>query len=220
MRYCRSCKFNIENDLKKCPLCGTHTEEKDKNYNNDYPKVENRYITDLINQAMLFIAIAISIVSLFVNRYLARSVPWSFIAIIGVFYLLLSSKFILNKGKNYGFFVLTQVVLISIVIFLIDHLIGYNGWSVDYVIPFVIISGSLAISTISIISPFKYKEYIVYLLIIALLGLIPLVLILCGVAKVYWTSAVCVIYSVLTVLAMIIFSRRKLNTELKKRLHF
>ena len=55
---------------------------------------------------------------------------------------------------------------------------------------------------------------------IALLGLIPLVFILCNMTTVFWTNALCIIYSVLTVLGMLIFTRRKFNAELKKRLHF
>ena len=220
MRHCKSCKLEIENNLTKCPLCGTYTEETSDIYNNDYPKVKISYLYDLINKCILFFAISTSIVSLFVNRYLASSTPWSIIAIVGVFYIYLSARLILKKGKNYGFFIMTQVVFVSVLTFVIDYFLGYLGWSVNYVIPFVIISGSIVITTISIIQPFKYKEYIIYLFIITLLGLIPLILIFSHVAKVYWTNAVCVLYSVLTVIGMLLFTHRRFKTELKRRLHF
>lgn len=220
MKYCKSCKIAIENNLTKCPLCGSYTKETDDKYNDDYPIVTTSYLNDIINRAMFFAAIAISVLSLFVNRYLAKSVPWSFIAIVGVFYLLLSSKFIIKKKWNSGFFILSQVFLVSVVVSVIDKLLGNLGWSVDYAIPFIIISGSLSMLIISIVKPYKYKEYIVYLLVIALMGLVPLIFILCDLTRVFWTSALCVIYSVLTVLAMLIFTHRRFNVELIKRLHF
>lgn len=221
MKYCRNCKMKIENDTANCPLCGGFLEKTDDVFNRDYPNVHQSLLLELIHRSLLFLAIAVSIVSLFVNHYVAAKKPWCIIAIAGVFYLYFSAKFFLKKQRNYGLFILTQVVLCSIVVLAVDFAIGgYRGWSVDYVIPFVIISGSLAISIISIIQPFRFKEHFIYLLIIALLGLIPLILILTGAAGVYWTNAVCVLYSALTVIAMIIFSRRRLNLELKKRLHF
>ena len=91
---------------------------------------------------------------------------------------------------------------------------------INYVIPFIIISGSLSVFVFSIVKPFVYKEYMVYLLVIALLGLFPLIFILKAWTKVPWTSAACVVYSTLTVIGMLIFSRRHVNSELKRRLHF
>lgn len=212
--------MKIENDVVNCPLCDGFLEKTDDSFNRDYPNVHHSLLLEIIDRSLLFLAIAVSIVTLVVNVCFEATIPWCIIAIAGVFYLYFSAKFFLKKHRNYGWFILTQVFLCSIVTLAVDFTLGYRGWSVDYAIPFVIISGSLATSVISIIKPFRFKEYFIYLLIIALLGLIPLILILTGAASVYWTSAVCVLYSVLTVVAMIIFSRRRLNLELKKRLHF
>jgi hypothetical protein len=105
-------------------------------------------------------------------------------------------------------------------IFAIDFLTGNRGWAVDYVVPFLIISGSAAISILSIIQPFKYTEYLIYLLITALLGLIPLAMLISGVAKVFWPNAICVLYSLLTVLGVAFFTGRRFRLEIKKKLHF
>lgn len=220
MKYCKSCKLKIENDLTKCPLCGSFTDSIGSDFNSDYPVVRNSYLLELTNRCMLFFTIAISVVSLFVNRYLAPTVPWSIMTIISIIYLNLSLRSIIKKKQNYGFFILMQVVMISIVGWVIDLLTGYKGWSVDYVIPFVIISGSATISILSTINSYKYKDYLIYLFISAILGFVPIILIANNWTHVYWTSASCVIYSVLTVLAMVIFTRRRLNAELKRRLHF
>lgn len=210
----------IENDLERCPLCGSITNKTGSDFNNDYPIVKNNFFNDILTRSLLFLAIALSAVAVLINSYMAVKIPWSIIAIVGAFYLLFSVKFFLNKLKNYGFFILAQVTLVSLVVFAIDYAIGYIGWSVDYVIPFLIISGGLVISVICIIKPLKYKEYLVYLLVLAFMGLLPLILILTGISKVQWGNRACVLYSILTVVALMLFTRRRLKSELRRRLHF
>ncbi|MEG0614511.1 MAG: DUF6320 domain-containing protein [Oscillospiraceae bacterium] len=220
MKFCRSCKLSIENNLDRCPLCGNITDKTDDKFNDDYPIVKKSFISQIINRAILFLTIAVSIVTIFINLTVSTQYPWSVVAIVGVIYLGITTKFIIEKSHNYGLLSLFHVLLSCAIVAAVDSVFGFAGWSVDYVIPFIIISGSLSISIVSIIKPFKYKEYIVYLLIIAVLGIVPLILYFSGIAKVFWTNAVCVIYSACVVLAMFIFTRRRLNAELKRRLHF
>lgn len=212
--------LTVENNLERCPLCGSITNKMGSDFNDDYPYVQNNYFRDVLTRSMLLIAIALSAVAVLINTYMVIDVPWSIIAIVGAFYLFFSIKFFLRKLKNYGFFILVQVALISLVIFAIDYAIGYSGWSVDYVIPFVIIAGGLIVSVICIIKPLKYKEYLVYILVLTFLGLLPLVLILTNISKVQWGNRACVLYSILTIVALVLFTRRRLNSELRRRLHF
>jgi len=220
MKYCKSCKLEIENNIAQCPLCHSILSEKNEVFNNDYPLIKKDYASGLIKNLILFFMICSSVISVLINIYAENKTSWSFISIIGSVYLYFSTLFFLKKGKNYGLFILTQVLLISLVVFIIDFSLGLNGWSINYVIPFIIISGSLSVFVFSIVKPFVYKEYMVYLLVIALLGLFPLIFILKAWTKVPWTSAACVVYSTLTVIGMLIFSRRHVNSELKRRLHF
>ena len=212
--------MNIENDISACPLCGTPLAEVDGRFNNDYPTVKIGYIRELIDNALTFIVVIVAIVALVVDHYFASSVFWSPIVILGTFYICYSVKYFLKKGKNYAPYILFQVILVSAVTALADYSFGHKGWSVDYVIPFLIMSGSILIIIISLIRPNYYREYVTYILINAVLGFIPLIFILRDITHVYWTSWVCVLYSVVAVLGMIFFARRRLKTELKKRLHF
>lgn len=220
MKYCKSCKLDIENNVTQCPLCHSILSEKDNNFNNDYPIIKKDYALGLVRNLILFFMVCSSIISVLINIYAENKTSWSFISIAGSVYLYFSTLFFLKKGRNYGLFILVQVFLISLVVFAIDFSFGLNGWSINYVIPFIIISGSLSVFVFSIVKPFVYKEYMVYLLVIALLGLFPLIFILKAWTKVPWTSATCVVYSTLTVIGMLIFSRRHVNSELKRRLHF
>ena len=212
--------MKVENDISECPLCDTPLSKVDDSFNNDYPKVKNSYIIELIDNALTFIVATVAIVAFVVDHYVSSNVFWAPIAILGTFYISFSVKYFLKKGKNYAPYILFQVILVSAVTALADYSFGHKGWSVDYVIPFLIICGSLLIIIISLIRPNYYKEYVTYILINAIMGFIPLIFILRDITHVYWTSWVCVLYSAAAVLGMVVFARRRLNTELKKRLHF
>jgi preprotein translocase subunit SecE len=220
MKYCSGCKLKIENDVSKCPLCGAATADAAGTSNNDYPAAKQSYRAEIASKAMLFIAVASSIICIFINNLVKTPIPWSAISTISAFYIYLTVKFLLKKGKNYSVIIMFQVIFISVLIFAIDFLTGNRGWAVDYVVPFLIISGSAAISILSIIQPFKYTEYLIYLLITALLGLIPLAMLISGVTKVFWPNAICVLYSLLTVLGVAFFTGRRFRLEIKKKLHF
>lgn len=220
MNKCNSCKVLIENNLANCPLCGTKTEIVSNKYSHSYPNIKRTYIYDLISHIMLFIAISGSIVSVIINLYARTSLTLSLICIMGVFYLYFSIKAILKKNKNIPVLILAQIALVAIVVFLIDISLGFDRWSINYVIPFCIVAGSIILSVISIFKPKKYSEYIFYIFIIAIIGMIPLAALFSSLATVKWPCMLCVLYSFLTIIFMLMFSTRRFNNEIKKRMHF
>ncbi len=220
MRYCKSCRMKIENDIERCPLCGSLTEPTEGASNNDCPNVTDHTAIRYATRAVLLFAIIASVVTVYINIFYAKEVPWSIICVLGSAYLTYSTNFILKTGKNYAFFVLFQVLLVSVIVYVIDLMFKNLGWSINYVIPFLIISGCIALSLLGMIKPVKYKEYLVYLLVLAILGLLPLIAVLCRWTKVAWTSLVCVFYSAATILGMILFTGKRVRAELKKKLHF
>lgn len=220
MKNCIKCKVNIENNVDNCPLCGAKIMDLSDDYNDDYPIIKRTFVYDLICQILLLFVIAGGIASLFLNRYIANEIPWSFIAIIGEIYIYFSVKAILRKNKNIPILILFQMALVGAVVIVIDNTLGWTGWSLNYVIPFEIIAGSVILTVISIFVPKRYKEYIFYIFIIAIIGVLCLIAVWQNWVTVEWPCIICVLYSTLTVLSMLIFSGRRFNNELKKRLHF
>lgn len=219
MNKCNNCKVVIENKLDECPLCSAKTEVISPDYVFSYPEIKKPYIYELINRILMLLAIGGSVVCLFINNYVG-DIPWSFICVGGYFYLYFSAKGVFRKNNNLPLIVLVQITLISVLTVLIDYVIGWNGWSIDFVIPFIIIAGSVLLLVFGFITPTKYNEYIFYIFIITIIGAIPLVTLLFKVVTVKWPSLACFSYSIFTLLFMIIFSWRRFNNELKKRLHF
>ena len=220
MNKCNCCNVLIENNLSSCPLCGTKTQIISNDYSYSYPKIERTYLNDLISHIMLFLVISGSIVCSAISIYFKANIAIPLIAIVGQFYLFFSIKAILKKNKNIPVLVLAQIALVTTVALVIDISIGWKGWSINYVIPSCIVVGSIILSVISIFKPKKYSEYIFYIFIIAIIGMIPLVALFLNFATVKLPCMICILYSFLAILSLFIFSRRRFNNELKKRLHF
>lgn len=220
MRYCKSCNMKIENNLTHCPLCSCETTVIDDNYNNDYPNIKISRISKTLRNIVLFVSIALIISTISLNIVLESPTPWCIIPCTASIYFYFSTIFFLKKGKNIGLFIFTQVLLTSLVILVIDYVTGFSLWSINYIIPFILIGGCMALEIASFINKFVYKDYIIYLIVIALLGLLPVIFIITGIATIIWTNAVCILYSLLTFIGMFVFSRRRINAEITRRLHF
>lgn len=219
MNKCRSCNITIENNLNTCPLCGKKADKISDEYYNGYPEIKKTYLYDLISQLMLFLMITGSVTCLVLDFMIKTKYMWSLIAIAGQVYLYFSTKHILKKNNNISVLIMVQLVLVTIVVTIIDFSLGFDGWSVNFVIPFSIVGSSIILNVLSIFMPKKYKEYIFYIFIIAIIGIVPLVALLTDFVTVKWPSLVCVLYSLFTIVFMLLFSRRRFKTELIKRLH-
>jgi len=220
MNKCNSCNVLIENSIEKCPLCNGKTEQISSDYACGYPKVKETFLSDLISQLMLFLMLTGSIACFIINIYVRTGFAWSLIAIAGQLYLYFSIKTIVRKNKNIPVLILAQIVLVAFITLIIDFSVGFSGWSINYVIPFSIVAGSIILSILSFLNTKKYREYIFYIFIIAIIGMIPILALVFKIVTVFWPCVLCVMYSVLTIVFMIMFSARRFKTELEKRLHF
>ena len=70
-----------------------------------------------------------------------------------------------------------QMLCVSILIILIDMIIGYKGWSLIIGIPIIAIIANLTMLILTIVSHKKYIRYAIYQLIILLISVIPVILI-------------------------------------------
>ena len=64
-----------------------------------------------------------------------------------------------------------------------------------------------------------FKDYIIYIYINCLIGLIPLYFMIKNILTVSWPSVICIIFSILSFLALAIFNYHQMKNELERRLH-
>ena len=63
------------------------------------------------------------------------------------------------------------------------------------------------------------SDYLLYLILCVLAGLIPMILLLCGALRIIYPSVICAGISIISLAAMLLFKGSALRSELIRRLH-
>ncbi len=219
MRFCRHCGVKLANDIERCPLCDMVTERTDDAFENDYPYIKSRFTRDLLLRLITFIAIAVAGASLLVDHLVPTGSPWAIITVVAIIYLWISAMNILRFTPNPASIMLCQLWCISGLLFVIDYLTGYYRWSVNYVIPFLIMGAVAAMALMILIRPMKYRAYIIYLLVMAVLGGLSVLLWIFGYSDTEWPVVTSAFVSAVCFFAVTFFLRRRTRNELEKRFH-
>jgi len=219
MRLCNRCHVHIENDIDLCPLCGQNTAEIDGHYELDYPtnisKKKFKYLIRLI----IFLAIVAIATILTIDFVVPEHSLWAVIAMVTTLYLTITIIFAVRSHRNLGLMILANVIGFSLFMIFIDSQTGTVWWSINYLVPAVIMLGTTIITIIIVFKPMLLRDYIIYQFIIALLGVAPLIIWLLKIATVDWLIIASAVYSLLTFIGMFIFKDRRTKHELKKRFH-
>jgi len=112
-----------------------------------------------------------------------------------------------------------QVCVFSILILAWDYGTGWRGWSLNYVLPILYTCTMLAMAVIARLLHLRSSDYLLYLLLNILLGLVPIILMLCGALRVVYPVVICAAVSVVFLAALILFEGPALKDELLRRLH-
>ncbi|EMS71688.1 DUF6320 domain-containing protein [Ruminiclostridium cellobioparum] len=222
MNKCKHCGVFIE-DEKRCPLCSRNIGEAGEGAKNvwypSYGKTETVPQLNFAGKVFFFISIAVMSICILINILSGIGNPWSLFVIFPVLYLqLLINNTILSKIRA-GTKIILQVMGTSCFLFFIDLLSGFYRWSVNIVIPFLLIAGTFLITVIVIKRKMLWNEYVGYIIAMIFLGFLPVFLYLTGVADEIWASAVSALYSFLTTIGMLVFANKKFKKEMTRRFH-
>ena len=112
-----------------------------------------------------------------------------------------------------------QLVLVSILVLLWDWFTGGNGWSIHFVLPVFFPCMQLAVAVTARALHLRPSDYLLYLILCVLAGLIPMILLLCGALRIIYPSVICAGISIISLAAMLLFKGSALRSELIRRLH-
>lgn len=219
MRLCRHCGVKLSNDIKRCPLCDMETEVTDDRFALDYPYIKSRFTRGLLIKLITFSAVVFAGASILVDHLVPTGSPWAFMTIVAIVYLWISAMNVLRYTPNPASIMLCQLFCVSGLLFVIDYLTGYYRWSVNFVIPFLVMAAALVTSLMILIKPLKYRAYVIYLLVIAVLGVLSVLLWIFGWSEVEWPVVTSAWVSAVCFFVVLVFSHRRTKNELHKRFH-
>lgn len=206
-------------DAQRCPLCQNRLkgDPGEAVFPSLSPKEWKKQRMAL--RILMFVSFAVAVVCLTIDALLPESHrwPWYVAGAVACMWFCLANALLRrhNIPKN----VLWLVVWLSVIAVLWDAFTGWRGWSVDYVIPALCVTAMVVVAAVSKAMGRKLAEYMVYLIIDSLFGVVPLVFLLLGWVRVRYPSILCAAGSVLSLGALWAFQGAAMVEEVNKRLH-
>ncbi len=222
MKTCRKCKVLVIDNVENCPLCKTVLTDYDGHQaERIYPDVDgNVRKYNLIARIFLFLSIVVGVSAIITNIVTYNGIMWSVLTVAAILYSWGATIYSIKNHINVASKILVQAILASVFVVIADHVIGYSGWAVNYVIPSLFSAANIAVLIIIIVNRIKWNTYVLYQIFIALFGFIPIVLFLMGFINKPLITIIATAISVLTLLVAFIFGDRSVKSELKRRFHF
>ncbi|MGN1411732.1 MAG: DUF6320 domain-containing protein [Oscillospiraceae bacterium] len=218
MMYCKKCNVSINGEKRCCPLCqGTLLGEPSLEA---YPQIEQpRYSRHFLIRLISFISIALGVICTFINVMLPTEIYWCLFADAGILCGWITAIIGITYRKRLISNIMMQLFIVTIMCFIWDKFTGWHKWSIDFVLPCSCFASTVAICVISIVKKLPKSEYIMFLIINGIYGLVPLIFIVKGVLNIIYPSAICTALSIILVSAIFLFEGRSVSSEISKKMH-
>ena len=221
MKHCKPCDIFVDSPLTRCPLCYMQlTPHNDNPEPASYPDLKSSAVRyNLMLRIFLFLSLTAGIVCLTVNLLANHQYWWSLIVIANILYMWIALGTALKKNLRIGLNIIIQVLSLSALVVLIGSLLDFSKIVFNYVLPGVFMCAMITISIIVIVRRIDIQSFILYFVLMALLGFIPISLMAFDLVTVLWPSLVSALYAGLSLCSLFIFADNATKMELKKRLH-
>lgn len=141
------------------------------------------------------------------------------LVIFGIASMWLVVMIIIRKRRNIAKGIVYLIVWLSLISVYWDYLNGWQGWSTTYFVPIICSSALIAMFIAVRAVKLEKGDYLPYLIVAALLGLIPALFLAFGLVKQAMPSAVSLGLSSVMLILILAFRRKLVMGELEKRFH-
>ncbi|HHX62584.1 MAG TPA: hypothetical protein GX707_18005 [Epulopiscium sp.] len=219
MKYCRHCNVDIRGNHDKCPLCENILEELKGKSEEIFPQIPPFYKSHLALKIMIFISIVALVISFAINMIFPSNINWPILFMFAVLSIWGGLIIIVQKRYHIPKKIVWQVFIISILAVFWDYKTGWMGWSLDYVIPIACVSAMIIMYVTAKIMHVSIRDYITYILLDGIFGIIPVLFILFDLVKVVYPSIISIGFSIISLSAIFIFQGGEIKAEISKRMH-
>lgn len=160
MSKCRQCNIEVLDETERCPLCNTVLDETEE-MENMYPdiRVKTRKLV-FFSRVYLFLAVVIEIILINICMLTeVQSLVYIISGLVLLFgYIVIKYAILGTSGYIAKTVVLTVIAVIMLVA--IDFFVGYDGWSVNYVLPSGILLIDVGILALMVINRKNWQSYL------------------------------------------------------------
>lgn len=222
MKECKKCKVNILDETHTCPLCigVLEQEEASEQATRMYPEIDfdiDKF--NMLKKISFFILTIVVAVLGFINYITYSGVVWSLIAVVSIVYFAVTVTYSIMNNANLASKILVQTIGAGILLVVIDNVIGYKGWSVNYAIPGIILFANLAIVLLMIVNRMNWQSYFMYQIAITIFSFIPLILFWVKLINQPILAILTSVISIIILIGTIVFGDRSVKNELIRRFY-
>ena len=224
MKYCKSCNMKYDTDQTKCVFCNNELETIDnKPSHASYPPFKGFYPwQEIVMRYTLFGLIVLEAIAIIFKLYLFKDIPLPLLVLVSGIYVYITLKTILSRRRQITFKIFFITILTAVETSLVFNILelGLKDIFYEYVFPALMI-GCL-ITQIVFLYVFKKRslyDNLLYCLFAIILGCVPSIAMALDVFDHTWLGAISLGISLLFLIWLILFERRALIEELKRRLH-
>ena len=223
-KRCNKCQLVILDDTDRCPLCHSVLDsrevEEELPVSMSYPDVFYKVKKfTIFMRILLTLAFITTMVAVFVNYQLGHKKWWSLIVGMGMFFLYAELHLFSNPNAGYLKRINLTLILTLLYLVLIDLVVGFAGWSVNYCLPGALISANIIVIILMIVNRRNWASYMLYQIATILAGFVPILLIRLGLVTKPLLSEVAFLSSVSVFLGTVIIGGGEARTELQRRFH-
>ncbi len=220
MLFCNSCKVHILGERQRCPLCGGALTGEGEPDTQLYPIVPPpRYSRHFLLRLISFVVIAGIAVSTAVNAIVSPGVWWSLFVSAGLICSWLTLAVAVSKRSHILKNIAWQLFLITVLAVLWDLATGWRGWSLDYVLPCSCMASMGSMYILSKILKIPARELVFYLILDSVYGVIPIIFVLTGLLHTAIPSILCIMVSVISIAAILLFEWRDIKEVIIRKFH-
>ncbi|MCI9385031.1 MAG: zinc ribbon domain-containing protein [Lachnospiraceae bacterium] len=219
MSKCRQCNIEVLDETERCPLCNTVLDETEE-MENMYPdiRVKTRKLV-FFSRVYLFLAVVIEIILINICMLTeVQSLVYIISGLVLLFgYIVIKYAILGTSGYIAKTVVLTVIAVIMLVA--IDFFVGYDGWSVNYVLPSGILLIDVGILALMVINRKNWQSYLMLQIFMVICSGVAVVMNAFQIITEPIVSIIALNVSVILLLGTVIVGGRRSRVELKRRFH-
>ena len=225
MKSCPECNILVGGSSVNCPLCGSKLLITDNNDNETdlYPDFsqpsKRRGKFPFLARLFAFISLITIMICGLINLLVDHRLSWSLYVIGGIVALWASVGVHLLTNINLNNNLLLDLCALSLYLLLIDKLTGWQKWSINYVIPILYIGVMIATIILALVFRDYWREYILSLVSICILGLGPLLIFFTNKSPMRYLCLGAALLAAALMVGLIYFAGGKLFSEWKRRMN-
>lgn len=215
MYHCNKCKVDV--DDKVCPLCHNATEQIQKE--NDlvgYPFVKIRMSKRALASKMYLAIQAIcTFILLAVDYHFSNTLYWSVVGIVSIFLGYIIMQIFFNSLPSVFAKISKSVCAFSLYLFFLDYFLKTDsGWSIEYVMPILIIGETVLTFFFTTINHKNFQNYMIAQIVTIILAIISFFI-----GSNFYLALTSIVLSVLLFVCTLLFGGLKGTSEIRRRFH-